>query len=87
MAKKPTTTTDLTSLQAERTRLEALLADIMEREKAAREAERDAGRPALLAAIGKVKIAALSRPDAKTIAQALANHGGSKVAAALAQLD
>ncbi len=86
MPRKPNDAEDLSTLQAERTRLEAMLADILEREKLAREAQRDAGRNELLAALSKVKVGPLSRADAKVIAQAIARHGGSKIVEALSSL-
>jgi len=80
MAKKPTATEDLNSIIAERTRIETLLAEIVEKEKAAREVERDAGRAPLMTALDKVKIAPMSSSDARTIARSIAQLGGSKVA-------
>ena len=44
-------------------------------EKAAQEAERDAGRETLLAALAKVKIPHLDRAEAKAIANAIATLG------------
>lgn len=75
---------DLQAIKAERTKVEAALEELMRREKEAEEALRDAGRPTLLSALGKIKIGDMGRDEAKAIAAAIAKHGGSKVAATLA---
>lgn len=82
MAKSP----DLTTIRQERAKVEAMLAEILQREKDAEAAHRDAGRPMLLAALERIKIGAMDRPAAKIIAAAIADHGGAKVAAALAKM-
>lgn len=79
MAKAP----DLEAIKQERLKAEAALAAILQREKDAEAAVRDAGRPVLLAALDKVKIAELERADAKAIADAIAKHGGATVASAV----
>ena len=75
---------DLDGLAARRAKLEAELAQLAEAERTAREAERDQGRKVLLAALGKVKIGAMDREDAKAIARALETMGGAELAARLA---
>ena len=82
MAKSP----GLQAIRQERAKLETMLATIVQREKEAEAAQRDAGRPVLLAALDRIKIGAMERPDAKAIASAIAKHGGAKVAASLARL-
>lgn len=82
MAKTP----DLDAIKQERVKAEAALAAIIQREKDAEAAVRDAGRPALIAALEKIKIASMERSEAKAIADAIGKHGGAKVAAALRQL-
>lgn len=82
MAKSP----DLDTIRQERAKLETMLAGVIQREKDAEAAQRDAGRPVLLAALERIKIGAMDRPDAKAIAGAIARHGGAKVAASLARL-
>ncbi|MBV2148325.1 hypothetical protein KRZ98_08505 [Sphingobium sp. AS12] len=82
MAKSPA----LESIKQERVKLEAALAAIVQREKEAEDALRDAGRPVLLAALERVKIPELDRSDARAIAAAIAKHGAAKVAAALGGL-
>lgn len=77
---------DLDGIRQEREKIEAMLADVMKRERDALEAAKDAGRPALLAALDKVKIGPIERTKARTIANAIAKHGGDQVAAALEQL-
>ncbi len=82
MAKSPA----LESIKQERVKLEAALAAIVQREKEAEDALRDAGRPVLLAALERVKIPELDRSDARAIAGAIAKHGAANVAAALVGL-
>lgn len=79
MAKSPA----LESIKQERLKAEAALAAIVQREKEAEEALRDLGRPVLLAALERVKISEMDRTVARTIAAAIAKHGGAKVAAAV----
>lgn len=76
----------LDAIRQERVRAEEALASIIAREREAEARLLDAGRPVLLGALGKVKIADMGRPDAKVIAEAIARHGGAKVAEALAAL-
>jgi hypothetical protein len=80
MARPKKVGTDLNSICAERARLEAQLAELAARERDAREAARDAGRPVLMSALEKIKIAELTRQDAKVIAGAIAKLGGTEVA-------
>lgn len=77
---------DLEAIKQERVKAEAALAAIVQREKDAEAAMRDAGRPVLIAALERVKIGAMERPDAKAIADAIAKHGGAKVASAVRNL-
>ncbi len=78
--------TDLSSIDARREALRAELAALDEQAKAAELAAKDIGRPILLAALDRVKIAALDKAHAKTIASAISVHGGAAVAAQLATL-
>ncbi|MBB4642786.1 hypothetical protein [Rhizorhapis suberifaciens] len=82
MAKTPA----LDAIKQERIKAEAALAAIVQREKEAEEALRDAGRPVLIAALERVKIPDMDRTEARTIAAAIAKHGGAKVAGAIASL-
>lgn len=77
---------DLEAITARRTALVAELAAVDEKLKAAESAARDAGRSILLAALDKVKIAALDKTDAKAIATAIDKFGGAAVATHLASL-
>lgn len=77
---------DLESIKARRAALKAELAALDEQAKAAEEAARDAGRPVLMAALDRVKIGALAKTDARTIAAAIAQHGGKAIANQLAAL-
>jgi hypothetical protein len=79
MAKSPA----LESIKQERIKAEAALAAILQREKEAEEALRDAGRPVLLAALERVKIPDMERTEARSIAAAIAKHGAAKVVAAI----
>jgi hypothetical protein len=65
----------------------AELAQLEEQAKAAEIAARDAGRPVLLSALERVKIAALDKAHAKTIASAIGTHGGAAVAEHLTALN
>ena len=84
MARPKKIGSDLTSISAERARLEAELADLAAREKEALEAARDAGRPALMSALERVKIGEMTRQDAKAIATAIGRMGGAQAAQLLA---
>ncbi len=77
---------DLSSIEARREALRAELAALDEQAKAAELAARDAGRPVLLAALERIKIAAMAKADAKAIASAIGLHGGEAVAQHLASL-
>lgn len=77
---------NLDAIAARRAELEAELAEVTEAERRAREAERDAGRGALLAALSKVKIARMDRSEATTIAKAIEKYGPTKIAEKLAAL-
>lgn len=78
--------TDLAAIEARREALRAELALLDEQAKAAELVARDAGRGPLLAALEKVKIGAMDRADAKTIANAIGDHGGKAVAERLASI-
>ena len=77
---------NLEAITAKRLALEAELAELTEVERRAREAERDAGRDALLGALAKVKIARMDRSEATAIAKAIEKHGATKIAEKLAAL-
>lgn len=77
---------DLAVVTARRDALLAELAQAEEQVKVAEQAARDAGRPTLLAALGRTKIAAMEKADAKTIADAIGLHGGKVVAERLTSL-
>lgn len=84
MARTSSKPTDLATIKERRERLQAELAELDAQEKAAEAAARDAGRPVLIAALDKIKIAAIDKPDAKSIAVAISQHGGKAVAEHLA---
>lgn len=77
---------DLEAITARRAALVAELASVDEKLKAAELAARDAGRPTLLTALEKVKIAAMDKADARAIATAIGQHGASAVAEHLGSL-
>ena len=77
---------DLRAITARRAALIAELATVDESLKAAELAARDAGRSTLLAALDKVKIAAMDKNEAKAIAGAINKFGGAAVAEHLASL-
>lgn len=78
--------TDISSIDARREALRAELAALDDQAKAAELAARDAGRPVLLAALDRVKIPAMDKSHARSIAAALAQHGPSVVAEHLASI-
>ncbi len=86
MPRKSVKPDDLATITARREALLAELARVDEQAKVAREAERDAGRPVLFAALERIKIAALEKSDARCIAAALATHGGKAVARHLSSI-
>lgn len=77
---------NLDAIAARRAALEAELAELTEAERRALEAQRDAGRGALLGALAKVKIARMDRSEATAIAKAIEKHGATKIAEKLAAL-
>lgn len=77
----------LHAIEARREALRAELADLDEKAKAAEQAARDAGRPTLLSALERVKISELSRQEARTIANAIGQHGARAVADYLAKYE
>lgn len=78
--------TDISSIDARREILRAELAALDEQAKEAELAAKDAGRPVLLSALGRVKIASMDKTDARSIASAIGQHGGKAVARHLATL-
>lgn len=77
---------DLAEIEARREALRAELAQLDDQARAAQQAARDAGRSTFLAALDRIKIGALSKGEARTIAEAIAQHGGRAVAERLASL-
>ena len=73
------------AIDEEMARVQQRLAELAEQRKTALAAEADKGRPMLLAALGKVRIAPMSKDEAKTIAKALSDLGPSRVAQILSQ--
>ncbi|WP_174278379.1 hypothetical protein [Sphingomonas bacterium] len=86
MARAASKPDDLTAAKARRDALAAELAQAEEQVRSAEHAARDAGRPILQAALDRVKIAAMDRADARTIATAIGDHGGKAVADHLASI-
>jgi hypothetical protein len=78
--------TDLAAIDARREALRAELAQLDEQARTAELAVRDAGRPVLLSALDRVKIAAMSKDDAKFIATTIGSHGGKTIAQHLSSL-
>ena len=77
---------ELSAITARRESLLAELAAVDEKLKAAELASLDAGRPVLLAALERVKIAKMDKADAKSIATAINRHGGKAIADHLVSL-
>jgi crotonobetainyl-CoA:carnitine CoA-transferase CaiB-like acyl-CoA transferase len=86
MARSSSKPADLATIKERREKLQAELAELDAQEKAAEAAARDAGRPVLVAALDKIKIAAMDKAEAKAIATAIGQHGGKAVAEHLASL-
>jgi hypothetical protein len=86
MRRKAIAGDDLAAIHARREALRSELAELDQRAKEAELAARDAGRPTLTAALDKVRIPAMDKTDAKTIAAAIAQHGGKIVANHLATM-
>lgn len=86
MARTSSRPDDLAAITARREALLAELAKVEEQAKAAEEAARNAGRPVLLAALDRVKIAGMEKAEARAIATAISRLGGSAVAEHLASL-
>ena len=77
---RPSKVDDLAAIEARREALRAQLAELDERAIAAEQTARDAGRATLLTALERVKIAALTKQEARTIANAIGQHGGKAIA-------
>ncbi|WP_242141013.1 hypothetical protein [Sphingomonas sp. TREG-RG-20F-R18-01] len=86
MPRSPSKPADLPTIEMRKKALLAELAQLDEQAKAAEIAARDAGRPILLAALERVKIAAIEKSDAKAIASAINQHGGAAVASHLTSI-
>lgn len=77
---------DLSTIETRKKALLAELAQLEEQAKAAETAARDAGRPVLIAALDRVKIATMEKSDARAIASAVSQHGGAVVASHLSSI-
>lgn len=77
---------DLAAIEARRDALKTELAQLDEQAKAAEMAARDAGRLVLTAALERIRIGALSKVEARAIANAIGQHGGKAVADHLSSL-
>ena len=77
---RPKKVAELEAIEARREALRAELAQLDDQAKTAQQAARDAGRSTLLAALDRVKIAGLSKSEARAIANAIGQHGGKAVA-------
>lgn len=86
MAIEPRLPASLEGIDAEVARIEERLAALAMARKKALEAEQDAGRPVLMAALARVRIAALSRRDAKSIARAIEQLGPAHLADIVSQI-
>lgn len=84
---RPQKLDNLSAIEARREALRAELTALDEQAKRADEAARDAGRPILLSALERVRIAGLSKQEARTIANAIGQHGGPTIAEYLARIE
>ena len=71
MARARKTGCELDVIASERAKLQQRMTELDVAEKAAREAQRDAGRGVFLAALDKVKIGAMDRAQARGLAAAI----------------
>lgn len=62
---------DLDAIASEKAKLQQRIAELDAAERAAREAQRDAGRRVFLAALDRVRIGAMDRAQARDIATAI----------------
>lgn len=83
MARRRTGELTLADIERERAQIEAKLRELNEAEKRARDIAADAGRATLLSALEKVRIGAMTRSDAKAIANAIASLGAAELVAKL----
>jgi high-affinity Fe2+/Pb2+ permease len=79
MARARNTDGDLDAIASERAKLQQRMAELDAAEKAAREAQRDAGRGVFLAALDKVKIGAMDRAQARGLAAAIGKHDAAEL--------
>jgi hypothetical protein len=86
MVRTSTKTVDITTIEAREKALREELAALAEQKKVAELAARDAGRPVLLAALDRIKIPAMDKSDARSIATAISTHGAEAVARHLATI-
>lgn len=86
MVRSTTKSDELATLKNRREEIEAELKVLTDREKELEIAARDAGRPTMIAALDRIKIAELGKDEAKVIATAIAKHGGKAVADHLSSL-
>lgn len=70
---------DLDAIASEKAKLQQRMAELDAAEKAAREAQRDAGRGVLLAALDRVRIGAMDRAQARDIATAIGKLGAGEL--------
>lgn len=79
MARARNTGGDLDAIASERAKLQQRMAELDAAERAAREAQRDAGRGVFLAALDKVKIGAMDRAQARGLAAAIGKHDAAEL--------
>ena len=79
MARARNTGGDLEAIASERAKLQQRMAELDAAERAAREAQRDAGRAVFLAALEKVKIGAMDRAQARGLATAIGKHDAAEL--------
>lgn len=84
MARRKGGELSLADIERERARLEEQMRELDAAAKRARDAQADAGRPTLLAALEKVKIGEMTRSEAKAIANAIGAVSAAEIVAKLA---
>ena len=74
------------SISEARAKLEAQIADLNREEKRLQDEERDAGRKVLMAALERVRIGAMTRDQAKVIADAIARLPAAELITAIGEI-
>ncbi len=86
MRKAKSAPVTLSSISEARAQLEAQMAELNREEKRLQDEERDAGRKVLMSALGRVRIGAMTRDQAKVIAEAIARLPATELVAVIGEI-